>query len=460
MSVLLTTGRSIKLPTLMHKINPQSLVSKSLFAVPLTNLIPKDHPKRIIIDKLPWDELTEIAQKAYKSHYWKGKPNARVMAGLFVWHCVSGDKPYREIKDDFSFNRLCMYACGFKTDEGIRTVHHTTLIKFEEHLGEENILKFKDIIEKISVDNQPPNSKGRHSSDSTVFESNITYPTDTKIMESARLFLVNDIIKAYEKAAGQIHRTYNRIARKKFLGFAKKRKAGKKEIRAIKKTQLQHLRRNIGQAEEVMRALQTDKKNGRLALVGQQNQKAFKTLKHKLEIAKLIYSQQLDLYKGKEITDRIVSFHRPNIRPVFRGKAQKRTEFGVKTELSLVGKALVIGKISYANFYDGKGLKETITNIKNKGYPIKEIIGDKGNGGCCQFLKEHNIVDGLEKRGKRVNPPPIPKKRFIRARNRMEGAIGVVKNVFIKNRIRSKTDFGDLKKICKASIGYNLTYAW
>mgnify|MGYP007051336769 CR=1 len=65
----------------------------------------------------------------------------------------------------------------------------------------------------------------------------------------------------------------------------------------------------------------------------------------------------------------------------------------------------------------------------------------------------------LEKRGKRVKPPPIPKKRFVRARNRMEGAIGVIKNVFIKNRIRAKTDFGDLKKICKASIGYNLTYA-
>ena len=452
------TGYSIKLPASMHKINPQSLVSKSLFAVPLEKLIPQDHPKRVIMDKLPWDEFTKIAQEAYKSNYWKGKPNARVMSGLFVWHCISGDKTYREVADDFKFHVLCAYACGFQEVES-RDMDHTTLIKFEEHLGEENILKFKDIIEKISVDNQPPNSKGRHSGDSTVFESNITYPTDTKIMESVRLFLANDIIKAHEKAVGQTHRTYNRIARKEFLGFAKKRKTGKKEIRAIKKTQLQHLRRNIRQAEEVMQALQTDKKNGELTLVGRQNQKAFKTLKHKLGIAKLIYSQQSDLYQGKEITDRIVSFHRPNIRPVFRGKAQKKTEFGVKAELSLVGKALVIGKISYTNFYDGKGLKETITDIKNKGYPVKEIIGDKGNGGCCQFLKEHNIVDGLEKRGKRVKPPPIPKKRFVRARNRMEGAIGVIKNVFIKNRIRAKTDFGDLKKICKASIGYNLTYA-
>ena len=443
----------------MRKINSQSLASESLFGFSLDSFIPRNNPKRIILDKLPWNELSKIAKRAYKSDYWKDKPNPRVMIGLFVYHCLTGNKTYREIEEDFKFNVLCSYACGFKDIEK-REIDHTTLIKFEEHLGEENILKIKDIIEKMSVDSQPPNSRARHSGDSTVIESNITFPTDTKLMESVRKFLINDIIKPFQKEVNQNHRTYNRVARKEYLNFAKKRNSNKKEIKKIKKKQLQFLKRNIRQAEEVMDVIKEKIENNEVELLGKTNKKIFKKLKTKLETAKLIYSQQFAFYKGEKIENRIVSFHRPNIRPIFRGKAQKKTEFGSKIFSTVAGKALILGKISYDNFYDGKGFKKTIDGIRNKGYPIREAIGDKGNGGISGFLKENNIIDGIEKRGKRIKDPPIPKKRFVKARNRKEGAYGVLKNVFIKGGLKAKTDFGDLKKICKSFIGYNLSYAF
>jgi len=453
----------------MSKINPQSLIGRSLFGVSLESLIPKDHPKKVILDKLPWDELVAIAKRAYISDYWKDMPNPRVMIGLFVWHAL-GDKTYREVADDFSFHSLCAYACGFEEID-VRKINNSTLVKFEEHLGEENILEIKDIIEKMSVDNQPPNSKGRHSGDTTVFESNITFPTDIKLMETVRLFLVDDIIKLFQNEIDQKHRTYSRVARGEYLNFAKKRKSGKKQIQKTKKKQLQFLRRNIDQAEQVMTAMQNkiDNSNGKVEnlfgenitveLKSKADKKAFKKLKTKLETAKQIYKQQLDFYNGEKITERIVSFHRPQVRPIFRGKAQKTTEFGVKTFLSIMGKAVILCKTSYENFYDGKGFKEAIENMKNKKYPEKEVIGDKGNGGMCGFLKKNNIIDGIEKRGKRKKDPPIPKKRFVTGRNRMEGGNGTLKNVFIKNRLRAKTDFGDIKKIAKAVIGFNLNYA-
>ncbi|MDP2766333.1 MAG: transposase, partial [Candidatus Methanoperedens sp.] len=276
----------------MRKINPNSLSSQSFFSIPLYELIPKDHPKRIILDKIPWDDLVKIAKKAYKSEYWKDKPNARVMAGFFIWSCISDDKTYRQLEEDFEFNRLCAYACGFKTDDFKREIDHTTLIKFEEHLGEENVLQIKDIIEKISVNSQPPNSKGRHSSDTTVFESNIAFPTDTKLMESARLFLVKDVINKYQKEVKQDHRTYSRLARKDFLDFARKRIISKEQVNKIKKTQLQYLKRNISQAEEVMKSLREKIDKNEILLKGKADQKAFKRLETKLEIAKQIYSQQ------------------------------------------------------------------------------------------------------------------------------------------------------------------------
>ena len=443
----------------MHKINLSSLTTNTLFNIPLDELVPKDHPKRIILDKVPWDELVKIGKKAYKSDYWKDKPNARIMTGLFVWSCITDDQTYRNIEDEFKFNNLCAYACGFKNINK-RNIHYTTLLKFEEHLGEENVLRIKDIIENISVDKQPPNSKGRHSSDTTVFESNITFPTDTKLMETVRLFLVKNIINKYQKEVNQDHRTYNRTARKDFLDFAKKRITSQKQVHKIKKIQLQYLKRNIYQAKEVLGNLKEKVDKNEIQLKGKDNQKAFQKLKTKFEIAKQIYSQQYDLYKGEKIKDRIVSFHRPNVRPIFRGKAKKRTEFGLKVQSSLMGKALIIGKISYDNFHDGKGTKEAIEEMQKKKYPIKEQIGDKGLSGITNFLKENNIIDGIEKRGKRKKDPPIPKKRFARERNRKEGCYGLIKNVFIKGNLKAKTDFGDLRKICKATIGYNLRYAF
>lgn len=444
----------------MHKINPNSLSGQSFFGIPLCELIPKDRPKRIILDKISWSDLVKIAKKAYKSEYWKDKPNARVMIGFFIWSCVSDDKTYRQLEEDFEFNRLCAYACGFKTDDFKRKIDHTTLIKFEEHLGEDNVLAIKDIIEKISAGKQPANSKGRRGSDTTVFESNIAYPADTKIMESVRLFLANDVIKKCQKKVSQDHRTYNRLARKDFLDFARKRIISQEQVNKIKKKQLQYLKRNIAQADEVMKSLKEKIEKDEIQLEGKINQKAFKKLKAKLETAKQIYSQQLALYKGEKIKDRIASFHRPNVRPIFRGKSKKKTEFGPKVQTSLTGKTLIIGKISYDNFHDGKGTKEAIIEMRKKKRPIKERIGDKGISGITSFLKENNIIDGIEKRGKRKKNPPIPKKRFTLARNRKEGSYGLIKTVFIKGVLRAKTDFGDLRKICKVAIGHNLRYVF
>ncbi len=292
----------------MRKINPSFLSGNSLFEMPLEKSIPKDHPKRIIIDKLPWNRFARIGRRAYKSDYWRNKSNTRVMIGLFIWSCITKDETYRDIEEDFAFNKLCAYACGFKSDNANRKIHHTTLLKFEEHLEEENILEIKDIIEKISVDNQPPNSKGRHSGDTTVIESNISYPTDINLMETARKFLVNDIIKEFQKKVNQDHRHYDRVARAEYLNFAKKRNISRKEIKKIKKKQLQFLKRNHEQAREIIKALEEKMNKNEILLEGKDNQKAFKKLKTKLEIAEKIYSQQSAHCKGEEIKVRIVSF--------------------------------------------------------------------------------------------------------------------------------------------------------
>jgi hypothetical protein len=208
-------------------------------------------------------------------------------------------------------------------------------------------------------------------------------------METVRKFLVEDVIKPYQKLVLQTHRHYARVARRQYRNFTRNSRPTQQAIRKQKKGQLQFLRRNLQQAYEVFSALKHDKRD---YLHIKQDKEAFKKLGVKLTTAETIYQQQYALYQGDKVTDRVVSFHRPCIRPIFRGKARQPTEFGPKVELSLQGNALIIGKTSYNNFYDGHGLKECVSAMKQKGYPVKEDVGDRGNQGCQRFLNKELVV--------------------------------------------------------------------
>ncbi|MCK9927464.1 IS5/IS1182 family transposase, partial [Frankia sp. Mgl5] len=62
------------------------------------------------------------------------------------------------------------------------------------------------------------------------------------------------------------------------------------------------------------------------------NRKAYRDL---LVIHEL-YRQQLEMYSKRthQIEDRIVSIHQPHVRPIVRGKAKARVEFGAKIAVS------------------------------------------------------------------------------------------------------------------------------
>ena len=442
------------------KFRDIDLTGRSLFAPTLDELISKKDPIREKLDRLEWNELETIAQEAYSSEWGKEMPNPRIMIGLFVYSCF-GDKTYEEIAADFSYHILCQYACGFTSFER-REIDETTLLKFEQRLGEENIMKIKDIIERQSIDNQPPRSKGKHTFDTTCLPSNIEYPTDTKLMETVRSFLVS-VITEYEKEVGQSHRHYGRVAREEYVGFCKKRRPPKNILRKMKKSQLQYLRRNLRQAEEVIEALEKRAEKGsQKEMRNKKEKKYIKTLKTKLRTARDISDQQKFMYdhNTNKVENRIVSFHRPEIRPIFRGKSPQPTEFGMKAGVSLCGKTIILGKLEYENYHDGKALGDHIRSLDQRGIPMKEAIADKGCSGQRRLLKEKNIRDGVERRGnEKVREKPIPKKRYVRERNRMEGAFGVLSRCFLGAKMRAKTTLGEFRKINKAFIGYNLRYA-
>jgi hypothetical protein len=59
--------------------------------------------------------------------------------------------------------------------------------------------------------------------------------------------------------------------------------------------------------------------------------KYFFVIRHLLEQQETMYRK-----KSHQVEDRIVSIHQPHVRPIVRGKAKARTEFGAKINSSLL----------------------------------------------------------------------------------------------------------------------------
>src|SRR5690625_6833129 len=101
------------------------------------------------------------------------------------------------------------------------------------------------------------------------------------------------------------------------------RKTGKKKIRKAIHQQLGYVRRNLKHVMELGKT--------RLHTLSKQQYRD-------LLVIQEMYRQQRTMFEEKSpsIADRIVSISQPHVRPIVRGKANARVEFGAKVSVSLV----------------------------------------------------------------------------------------------------------------------------
>jgi len=107
------------------------------------------------------------------------------------------------------------------------------LLKSEKRLGtsywqdintviiEHNTKKTEEDADK----NNPKENEGTINMDASVFEQDITYPTDLKILNASRQKLEEIIATVCVTTNQEMPRTYKRVARRDFLNVSKKKNA-------------------------------------------------------------------------------------------------------------------------------------------------------------------------------------------------------------------------------------------
>ena len=275
--------------------------------------------------------------------------------------------------------------------------------------------------------------KGLCMSDATCYESHLRYPTDIKLMWECCEWLYALLHKICREVGERLPRSkYNDVSRD-CLAYAKQRKPRKSATRRMQRRLLRLLGKLIGQWNSLCRQYAPV-----ITLTAEQ---------HKRILAvREVFRQQWDHFNRKEVKHRIVSIDRPYIRPIVRGKENKRVEFGAKVNNIQIDGISFIEHHSFEAFNEGTRLKQcveyqqSLTGVKVTRIGMDTIYASNENRKYCT---ECGITTNFVRKGPRHKDEPadISTARRIIGNLRatvMEGSFGNQKQHFGVGRIAAR----------------------
>ena len=416
----------------------------------------------VILEKLiPWDEMEDD----YAAHFCKdlgapAKPFRMGLGALIIKERLKLSD--EELVEQLKENPFLQFFIGMESFQYSAPFDPSMMVHFRKRIPaevinecNERIVRYgmkkleenhacnndltdpfpKDICLEsadISRDEFPKPNQGTLLIDATCIPADIRYPTDLSLLNEAREAterLIDVMHKQVRYKFGHKPRTYRREARRQFLKVARKKSPRFGKIRIAISQQLRHLNRNLDSIDS-------------LIACGASGLGAGKHWYRKLLVISELVRQQSIMYysESRSIPDRIVSLTQPHIRPIVRGKARSKVEFGAKISISLTGNGFVfMDRLSWDAYNEGIDLK-TQANIylRRYGYYPKIICADQiyRTRANLTFCKQHGIRLSGPKLGRpKKNPYLAAEERKItlqdqRRRNAVEGKIGQGKRRF------------------------------
>ena len=479
----------------MIKYTDQNAIRNQIFKTPFELGLDMENRWVIMSQIIPWDKMAVIYMNFMSSGLGRSTVDLRtIMGAMFIQHTLNLTD--RNTLEMISENIYMQYFVGLSSFQTAPVFDHSLLSVFRQRLGEQGAHQLNEILVSYAFENgQIKHRKSRSVSnkdderdnnnegtnkltddckeeqsnvevlenrgtvkiDATVIPQNITYPTDTKLLNHSREISESIIDALYEQSRelwDTKPRTYRREARNKWLDFSKSRKPKKKTISKQLKAQLGYLKRNLNHIDTMMHLIL--KSNEQIILV--------ETLRKRMYVISEIYRQQQEMYvdQRRSIADRIVSVAQPWVRPIVRGKAGSPVEFGAKVNLSLTEKLVTVDYSSFDAFNEGTGLIDQLKSYKERFayYPqyalVDKIYLTRANR---KFMKTNGIKHtgnplGRPKEIDRSKKARMKKKN--NERNHIEGKIGQGKQKFGWDNLRTKTVASSLCAINLIALTMNM----
>lgn len=421
-------------------------------------------------DLMPWGEL----EKAYNSkldNKSKGagnKPARMVIGALIVKHKLnlSDEETIEMIKE----NPYMQYLCGLSEFTDTPLFDPSLFVEIRKRIdindinamttslkAQEERLKSNDVQQVGSPkDDTPPtaqvesadegndgaefvDSEGRKHKgilkiDATCANAEVRYPVDVDIIHDG-CKVVDRYINRISDALGLKAKTCYKDARRFYTELVKRKKKGGRLVRLTKRALLDYLQKDLRRLSEIFAA-----HRGSKALLFPYEQRILRATFD-------MYHQQLTMLEDnlRTVADRIVSIFQPHIRPIVRGKAKAKVEFGAKIGASIVDGYTFIDHHSWDAYNESSDLKLQVELYKERfGYLPATIHADKiymskANRKIIKELGIKNYSKPLGRPPKTVDPE-LSKKQVlsIGERNEIECTFGTGKRIYRADNIRAK----------------------
>ena len=459
----------------MYRHNQRQLEFED-FALPFAGKLRSDNRWVKLAKFIPWHEYEGSYRRAFKNS-GMGPPakSVRVALGALIIKERLGTSD-EETVEQIRENPYLQYFLGFKAYRDEAPFDPSLFVYFRKRFGKGQLAKINEAIARKMLeaeqkasgtkrgkdkDKDPPGSgsspsnRGKLLVDATCTPADITFPTDLKLLNTARekSELIIDILHSPHTGTRPKPRTYRQVARRQYLLAAKsKRLSSAKRRKAIRK-QLGYLRRNL-------------KSIARLSEVTNLTKLARRHYKDLLVIHEVCRQQQR-MYDQREsrIDDRIVSVSQPHVRPIKRGKVGAATEFGAKISVSLVEGISFVDRISWDAYNESGDLIGQIKAFRQRfGHYPESVHADKiyRTRANRRFCKEN----GIRLSGPALGRPPalVEKQRELKRQVRrdeleripIEGKFGQGKRRFSLARVMCKLAVTSETAITVAFIVMNL----
>lgn len=451
----------------MKRYHPQNQLSIEDFGWPLETKLDPNNRWVVLAGIVPWDVFAKEYYKNFKTNRGAPTLDARLVLGVvIIKHLMKlDDVSVIEVIQESPYLQYFVGLTAFTTKpvmDSSLLVHIRKRINLDafESMTEELMrqgLKMKETNSLKSRRLQRPGKKeqaenhdddsmdlpnqGKLQMDATVADAEIKFPTDLDMLNDSREkaeSLIDALSSKLELKKKP--RDYRRNARKDFLSLSKKKRKSEKDLRKGISKQLGYVRRDI----KIINHLLDQLTNKGINHVFDQHQ-----LKY-FYVIQQVFAQQHQMHRTREhsVEDRIVSIHQPHVRPIVRGKAKAKVEFGAKINVSLVNGFARIDHFDWNAYNEGVDLKMQVERYKDlHGFYPELVQVDKIylNRESRAWLKERNIRhtgDPLGRKQKKETTTYYQKQKKRQEcaeRNQIEGKFGQGKRGYGLNNIKART---------------------
>lgn len=387
---------------------------------------------------IPFRALTKLLPAKRSNAGAKGRFSAAGGIGLQIlkhYYKQSDEKLIEQLND----NWVMQYFCGIRLPRGERIKDAEVVGRWRSYLGKNLEIDLAQYVISKGWGEDMEQSQ-TNLSDATCIESYVRYPTDVKLLWECVEYLWTELRKLSRAIGLPLFRSKYKELKKAYLSYSKQRRKTYKQTHKLKRRLLYMLNKLFGLAPGIIALW---KKSQAMLKEYPVKRNFFERLSI---IKKVLGQQQLMFTQGiNKVKDRIISLAKPYLRPIVRGKENKRVEFGMKVNVMQVDGINLIEYGSFNAFNEGTRLKKTVWKHRKYFGALLHLGADRiyATNKNRKFCKQQGIFTGFIPKGRKSNNKQQKQLRSLinkERATRLEGSFGTVKNHYLLDKVKARKE--------------------